>query len=378
MIDSNKSVLVTGGAGFLGNRLSLNLSQLGHKVKILDSVSAQIHGKKDIDELLQEYKKNEIEFIHGDVRDSRILEKAIGDVQYVIHLASETGTGQSMYEISKYFHSNVVGSATLFESLQKGSHKVEKVFYASSRAVYGEGEYLCYEHGISSPRVRPSMGNLKCEICSSNLKPIASREDSQLNPVSQYGVTKMTMEYMAKIFQESTSMPTVGLRYQNVYGPGQSLRNPYTGVVTIFSQMIKRQEQFVLFEEGEPSRDFIFIDDAVNMTLQLLSRENLKDIYNIGSGVRVSLKELISIIENVTQKKAVFKSTKMARKGDVKHALADMSLFESTFGLPRLIGINQGIAALVHWMNEKISLDSLNQYLESIRVSEEKQIFRKS
>jgi dTDP-L-rhamnose 4-epimerase len=369
MTNSEKTVLVTGGAGFLGNKLSLNLCQLGFKVKILDNISAQIHGKKDIEQLRQEYKKNDIEFIYGDVRQGRVLKSSIGDVKYVIHLASETGTGQSMYEVSKYFHSNVVGAATLFEFLQKRRHKVEKVFYASSRAVYGEGEYLCDEHGISSLRVRPPVGILKCEICSSSLKPVASREDSQLNPVSQYGVTKMTMEYIAKIFQESTGIPTIGLRYQNIYGPGQSLRNPYTGVVSIFSQMIRRQEQFVLFEDGEPSRDFIFIDDAVKMTLQLLSRENLEDIYNIGSGVRVSLNELISIIENVTKKKALFKSTKKARKGDVKHALADMSRFDSTLGLPRLTGINQGIEFLVQWMNEEITSDSFNLYLKSIRVS---------
>ena len=272
----NKNILITGGAGFIGSNLALKLVEKGYVVTVLDNLSEQIHGKNS--ELLNTI-IDQVHFIKGDVRNAEDWMKALKNQEVVVHLAAETGTGQSMYEVQKYTEVNINGTAIFLDYLVNEKHSIQKVVIASSRAIYGEGKYNCEEHGIIYPNERKENDLLKgefepkCPVCNTDLMVLLTDENSKIHPSSVYGITKQNQEQMVLNVCQSINIPAVAFRYQNVYGPGQSLKNPYTGILSIFSTQIKNGNDLNIFEDGLESRDFVFIDDVVNATILGIEKE---------------------------------------------------------------------------------------------------------
>lgn len=266
-------VLITGGAGFIGSNLALKLKNLGYEVRIFDNLSKQIHGENPDLSYTYNLVKGKFETIIGDVNNRADWEKALEDVDTVVHLAAETGTGQSMYEIGKYVGSNITGTANLLELLTNNKHSVKKLIVAASRAVYGEGKFLCQEHGMVYPESRLDADmakgdyEVKCPICHQNVDMQPTDEQSLLHPTSVYGFTKQAQEQLCMIVGQSIGLPVVAYRFQNVYGPGQSLKNPYTGILSIFSTRIKNGNDINIFEDGLETRDFVYIDDVTDAVI---------------------------------------------------------------------------------------------------------------
>jgi dTDP-L-rhamnose 4-epimerase len=290
-----KQVLVTGGMGFIGYEICLHLLQQDQQVTILDNLSPQVHSKEETADKLKELKKYEgFTFIEGDVRIYADCEKALEGKDILIHLAAETGTGQSMYEIARYVDTNVQGTANLLDVIVKKNIKLQRIILSSSRSVYGEGKYSCDEHGVSYPATRKDEDMAKglfdplCEKCGKGLKFVATDEQSQISPVSVYATTKRHQEELIFYAQSILNIPYTIFRYQNVYGPGQSLQNPYTGILSIFSTRINNNRGIEIFEDGDESRDFVFIKDVVAATvLPVFNESTTSVIINVGSGEAV-------------------------------------------------------------------------------------------
>lgn len=225
-------ILITGGAGFIGSRLALRLIELGHQVTVLDNLSPQIHSDNPENSFLYQSIKEKVNFIYGDVVNKSDWQNAITNQDIIVHLAAETGTGQSMYQVEKYVNTNGVGTANMLDILTNSNHNVKKVIVASSRAIYGEGKYRCEDHGFVYPHQRKndhlSQGKFDpmCDVCEQPLELISTDEESKIHPESIYGITKNTQEQMVLVSCQSLNISAIALRYQNVYGPGQSLSNP--------------------------------------------------------------------------------------------------------------------------------------------------------
>ena len=285
-----KNILITGGAGFIGSNLALRLISYGYNITVLDNLSEQIHGSDPNKSLLYNSIKDKVNFILGDVCNENDWIKSIENQDVIIHLAAETGTGQSMYEVEKYVNVNVRSNAILLNCLSNKKNKIQKIIVASSRAVYGEGKYSCSEDGVVFPIQRSDYNlskgdfNPKCPICDNNVTPMSTDEKSPLNPVSIYGITKQNQEQLISLGCKSLGISSIIYRYQNVYGPGQSLSNPYTGILSIFSTRILNNNQIEIFEDGLESRDFIYIDDVLDATiLGLKITDKINTVFNVGS-----------------------------------------------------------------------------------------------
>ncbi|MGZ5274104.1 MAG: NAD-dependent epimerase/dehydratase family protein, partial [Kaistella sp.] len=327
-----KNILITGGAGFIGSRLALRLLAEGHFVTVLDNLSTQVHGKNpEQDSPLYRSIAGRLNFIKGDITNRYDVEKAIEGQDAIIHLAAETGTGQSMYEIEKYNHVNVSGTALILDVLVNKPHSVKKFLLASSRAVYGEGKYINPKNEPVYPESRSaaSMQKGMYEMTDHEgdiLTPIATDESSKLHPSSYYGLTKLQQEEMAKLVCSSIALPFVILRYQNVYGVGQSLLNPYTGILSIFSTQILGNQGVNVFEDGLPTRDFINIEDAVEATVRSLKIDLAhNEIINVGTGIPTSV---IAIAQLLTERYGQNTGINVSgdfRIGDIRHNFADLS-----------------------------------------------------
>ena len=239
-----KNILITGGAGFIGSNLTRKLVEKGFQVTVLDNLSKQIHGENQNSTLYLSIKDIAI-FIKGDICNKSDWQKALRNQDAVIHLAAETGTAQSMYEISRYNEVNILGTTHLLDILANENHSIKKIIIASSRSIYGEGKYLCKNDGVLYPNQRQDIDiskgkfNLVCNKCNEPLQLLATDEDSKIHPSSIYGITKQQQEQMILLMGKTLNIPAVALRYQNVYGPGQSLSNPYTGIIYFFYKIIK-------------------------------------------------------------------------------------------------------------------------------------------
>ncbi len=376
-----KNVLITGGAGFIGSSLALKLLDKGYKVTVLDNLSPQIHGEDGTKSELFLKIRNRVNFINGDVVNSDDWRKALKGQDVVVHLAAETGTGQSMYEINKYIDVNVKGTSNLLDILTNEEHQIKKIVVAASRAIYGEGMYHCEEHGTVYPLARKeedmSKGDfeVKCPICHQNVDLMATTEETKIHPTSIYGITKQMQEEMCMVVGKSLNIPVVAYRYQNVYGPGQSLKNPYTGILSIFSTIIKNGNKINIFEDGNESRDFVFIDDIVDATILGIEKEKANyESFNVGTGGCTTVIEVANTLKEKYKSDTEIEISGNYRLGDIRHNYADLTKINAKLGFTPKVSFDEGISKFVAWVNQQEVVE--DQYQKSIDEMKKKGLYK--
>jgi len=372
-----KNILITGGAGFIGSNIALRLIDKGFGITVLDNLSPQIHGD-DPETTSPLFKSifDKVKFIKGSVTSKEDWINALENQDAVIHLAAETGTGQSMYEIHKYIDVNIGGTALMLDILANNSHLIKKVIIASSRAIYGEGKYHCIEHGLVYPfeRQNSDMKNgdfaCKCPICQKNVNLLATSEDSKIHPTSVYGITKQNQEQLVLTVCKSLSIAAVAYRYQNVYGPGQSLSNPYTGILSIFSTRIKNGNDINIFEDGKETRDFVFIDDVVEATILGLENDQANgNVYNVGTGIATDVMTVATTLSKSYTKQTPIHISGNYRLGDIRHNFADISKIKSDLGFEPKWNFERGIQAFTKWVDEQeIPEDKYESSIEEMKT----------
>lgn len=369
-------VLITGGAGFIGSNIALKLIKKGYCVTVLDSLSEQIHGTNpEKTSPLYQSIKNKVKFIKGDVNNRADWEEAIVNVDYVIHLAAETGTGQSMYEIKKYVDTNIGGTALLLDILTNSKHNVKRVVVAESRAIYGEGKYHCHKCGDVYPLERKdndmAKGDFECKCpkCGGEVELVATTEDSAIHPSSVYGISKQVQGQLVHLVCKSIGVESVSFRYQNVYGPGQSLTNPYTGILSIFSTRIKNGNGLNIFEDGKETRDFVYIDDVVDATiLGMEVPEANGHVFNIGTGVAT---DVLSVANTLCEKYGIQVPITVSgnyRLGDIRHNYADITSARQILGFNPKWSFSDGIEQFTKWVNQQeVQEDNYEASIEEMK-----------
>jgi dTDP-L-rhamnose 4-epimerase len=376
------NILITGGAGFIGSNLALKLIDKGHDVTILDNLSVQIHGENpESTSPLYRSIIDKVKFIKGTVTSADDLKVALEDQEVIVHLAAETGTGQSMYQIQHYTDVNIGGTALLLDLLANNKHSVKKMLIASSRSIYGEGKYISDELGVVYPKHRTDeyMQNKDFEVkytgSTKPLRLVATDEDSKIHPSSVYGITKQNQEQMIMTVCPTIGISPVAFRYQNVYGPGQSLSNPYTGILSIFSTLIKNNKEINVFEDGKETRDFVFIDDVVDATILGIEKEEANnEVFNVGTGVPTEVNTVVEELLKNYNKQVPVKISGNYRLGDIRHNFADLTKIKAKLNFTPKITFEQGIKRFTEWVNtQEIQTD---QYQKSIQEMKEKGLFK--
>jgi dTDP-L-rhamnose 4-epimerase len=348
--------LVTGGAGFIGSHLVPRLLERGDDVVVLDSLETQVHGGL-LDGERPESVPDGVEFIAGDVGDPALADQALAGVDRVVHLAAAVGVGQSMYEIERYVRTNTLATASFLERLVAREDVPKRLVVASSMSIYGEGEYECAEHGRMAPTPRPEEQLLArqwecfCPECGSELAPVPTSEAKPLIPTSIYAITKRDHEELCLVTGAAYSVPTVALRFFNVYGPGQALSNPYTGAAAIFASRLLNGRPPVIFEDGRQSRDFIHVSDiAEGILLALESEDAVGSAVNLGTGRVSTVDDLARALANGLGVELEPEKTDRYRAGDIRHCFADTSRAERLLGFRSSVRLEDGMADLVQWL----------------------------
>jgi dTDP-L-rhamnose 4-epimerase len=369
-----RNILITGGAGFIGSNLTINLVKKGYNITILDNLAKQVHGENQNSELYNSVKDIST-FILGDVCNKSDWERALKGQDAVVHLAAETGTGQSMYEITRYNEVNIIGTSHLLNILANENHTIEKMIIASSRSIYGEGKYFCNHDGHVYPFDRQEedllQGNFepRCPFCKGKLELNPTDEISKIHPSSIYGITKHQQEQMILLMGKVLNIPAIALRYQNVYGPGQSLTNPYTGILSIFSTRLLNGNNIDIYEDGNESRDFVFIDDVVNATTMALENQKADNkIFNVGSGFSTSVNEVARILHNLYKSNGNITISGKFRLGDIRHNYADLTKITDTLGFSPEIDFKTGIERFVKWVKtQEIQEDKYEKSIQKLK-----------
>jgi dTDP-L-rhamnose 4-epimerase len=372
-MDKMKLILITGGAGFIGTHLALALKFQGRLVRVLDNFSSQIHGSNKEDSYLYQSIKNKVEVIEGDICDKKIWPNALDGVDVIIHLAAETGTAQSMYEIGRYVKTNVHGTAMMLDALAAFG-KVRKLIVASSRAVYGEGKYMCSSCGIVNPRsrdyndLRNGLFEIKCPVCNRMAQSLATDEKAVLNPISIYGRSKKFQEELILANGILPKVNKIVLRLQNVFGPGQSLLNPYTGILSIFSNRIRNGQGISIFEDGKESRDFVFISDIVRAICLSIECDVRDRIYNVGTGTPRSVLDIAQKLVKLLKSSVPVTVTGEFRVGDIRHNFADITAISKELAFIPETSLEEGLSLFAKWVEqEPIANDTLEKALQELR-----------
>jgi dTDP-L-rhamnose 4-epimerase len=368
-------ILITGGAGFIGSNLTLGLLARGHKVVILDKLVPQIHGENAENSALYAQIREKVKFVRGDVTSREDLFRVLPGIDTVVHLAAETGTGQSMYAIKHYSEVNVGGTALLLDMITNLRFPVRRLVVASSRAVYGEGKYRCVVHGISYPAARSDeamsqgMFDHSCPVCGYGMQMLPTDESSALQPASVYGVTKLTQEQLVLSVCKALGISALAFRYQNVYGPGQSLSNPYTGILSIFSTRIRNGKTVNIFEDGKESRDFVFIEDVIEATIRGIEHpEPLVEVFNVGSGVATDVLSIANTLRRHLGGDSQITVSGQFRAGDIRHNVADLAKVSRVLGFAPCVSFGDGLKRFVDWVRgERIQGDRYEESLNELR-----------
>jgi dTDP-L-rhamnose 4-epimerase len=351
-----KRVLITGGAGFIGSNLVQSLHLQGYFITVLDNLSEQVHSVDPDTSVLYRSIKDKVEFIRGSVCVKEDLLRALPNQDVIVHFAAETGTGQSMYEVDRYVSSNIGATGLLLDLMGNAKHHVKRMIIASSRSIYGEGKYLRTDGSAVYPKHR-NQADLETGLFDVQdpdslgaLRMTATDEDSKIHPSSVYGITKQVQEQLVMTVCPLLGIEPVALRYQNVYGPGQSLVNPYTGILSIFSNLIMNGKPINIFEDGLESRDFVFIDDVVRATVLAISHPGAgHGIFNVGSGVPTDVNTVASMLMECFGREVPMTVSGNFRLGDIRHNVADLDRIKQRLGYEPKVSFAEGIGRFVAW-----------------------------
>lgn len=350
------NVLVTGGAGFIGSHLVDSLVENGHPVRILDSLADEVHGGAEPAHL-----NRDAEFIKGDICDEAKVAAALDGIEVVYHLAAELGLGRSMYEIVRFVRGNDLGTAVLLQEMIKRPSQFRKLVVASSMSIYGEGSYRC---NSCSLRIDPPLRTeeqlaahnweFNCATCGGVLEAIGTPEDRPLAPTSVYAINKQNQEQYCLTIGRAYNIPTVALRYFNVYGTRQALSNPYTGVCAIFSSRLLNDQAPMAFEDGEQSRDFVNVSDVIHANL--LAAETDKADYqavNIGTGKATSVRAIAELLAQGLGKNIRPAIDGKFREGDIRHCIGDISRAREVLGYEPKVTLEDGLAEMLVWLGSQ-------------------------
>lgn len=357
------NILITGGAGFVGSHTADALLEKGHKIRVFDNLTPQVHGEAS---RIPDYLNKEVEFVKGDVRDRDALKKAIQGMEAIYHLAAAVGVGQSMYKVQEYVDVNSLGGAVLLDILINEKHAVEKVVVASSMSIYGEGQYRCDLCGIVSPKLRSNAQleardwEMHCPKCSATVSPIPTNEEKHLFPTSIYAITKRDHEETFLVVGRAYQIPTVALRYFNIYGSRQALSNPYTGVGAIFCSRLLNHNSPLIFEDGLQSRDFTHIRDIVQANLLALEKPEANyEVFNVGTGTPMSILEMAEMLKTRLAPEQEFQIIGKYRAGDIRHCFADIGKIKQKLGYQPLVPFSEGVIELIEWVTTQNAEDKV-------------------
>lgn len=365
----SKTVLITGGAGFVGSHLADGLLDAGHSVRILDDLAPQVHpsGRPD-------YLSSGAELIKGDVRDPNRLKEVLADADVVFHFAATVGVGQSMYEISRYMSVNTQGTAELLQTILDTKAPVEKLVVASSMSIYGEGRYVCAQCGAPAApqlrtllQLRASQWELHCEDCGGTLTPLPTDElkPSQLNSV--YALSKRDQEELCLIFGRTYGTAVTALRFFNIYGTRQALSNPYTGVAAVFASRMLNGTQPHIFEDGEQMRDFVHVKDIVRACLLAMERpESNGEIINVGSGKPITIRQVAGLLAQSLSMNVLPVISNKYRAGDVRHCYADITKARRLLGYEPHVTPGEGFSELAAWLKGQEAEDRAETMLREL------------
>ncbi|MDB4988508.1 MAG: UDP-glucose 4-epimerase [Myxococcaceae bacterium] len=359
---SRHRVLITGGAGFIGSHLGDALVKLGHRVRALDAMLPQVHGDS---QQRPEYLAPDIELQVGDVRDPDAVRRALDGVDVVVHFAARVGVGQSMYEIEDYVDTNNRGTAVLLDQLAK--RPVKKLLVASSMSIYGEGLYRS-RNGLASNVVRRAedLKSGRWEALDAEghaLEPLPTPETKQPALASVYALSKYDQERMCLMVGAAYGIPTVALRFFNVYGTRQALSNPYTGVLAIFASRLLNEKSPLVFEDGLQRRDFVHVDDVVQACLRALEVDAAAgEVFNVGSGDSFTVRDIARALAELTGKAQIKPElTGNYRVGDIRHCFADITRAKERLGYEPRVSLDEGLGELARWLEDKVAIDRVEE-----------------
>lgn len=367
-------VLITGGAGFIGTRLARRFVDAGHTVTVLDALIEQVHGPdpENTSPLLRSLDAV-ASVVQGTVTSTDDLRTALEGAHIVVHLAAETGTGQSMYEIDRYVDANVGGTGKMLDLLANEPHTVRRLVVASSRSIYGEGAYRTADGRVVHPPHRTdeamAAGDFDVHMPGEGpIEVVPTGEDARLHPSSVYGITKQMQESLIMTVAPTIGIEPVSLRYQNVYGPGQSLKNPYTGILSIFSTLIRQGKEINIFEDGLESRDFVYIDDVVEATFRAATMADAAGgVFNVGSGVATTVDEVVAALFAAFGAEVPTRVSGNYRLGDIRHNIADTTRLREVLGYVPRVGFRDGVARFVEWvLGEPVERDAYQRSLDEM------------
>lgn len=358
-----RRILVTGGAGFVGSHLVDALIARGEQVRVFDTLVEQVHGPGC---QAPDYLNPNAEFRHGDLLDTDALQDALKDVDVIFHQAAAVGVGQSMYEVRRYVELNSLGTANLLQLLVNDPGKVRKLIVASSMSIYGEGAYECPEHGVVYPQLRPSTQlaerdwEMHCPQCGQVVAPLPTDEDKPLFPTSIYAITKRDHEEMCLSVGRAYDIPTVALRYFNIYGTRQSVSNPYTGVAAIFSARLLNGRPPIVYEDGRQRRDFIHVSDIVQANLLALDKAEADyQVFNVGTGHPTTVLDVATELSAALGVETGYEITNKFREGDIRHCYADIGRIRRVLGYEPKVAFRDGIRGMIDWLRTQTAVDSV-------------------
>jgi len=358
----SEHVLVTGGAGFVGSHLVDALITRGDHVRVLDSLEAQVHGPESN---VPAYSNPRAELVRGSVTDPVTVARVLDGIDVVLHHAALVGVGQSMYSIARYCEVNTVGAAILLEEIVKRRARIRKVLVASSMSVYGEGAYRTQQGDTRTPRLRGrdqlarAEWELRDPTTGAPLAPMPTPESKPLQPTSVYAVTKRDHEELFLNVGYAYRIPTVALRYFNIYGERQALSNPYTGVAAIFSARVLNGQPPVIFEDGNQSRDFVHVSDVVQANLLALETDRADyQALNVGTGRPTTVRQVAdAILRALTARDLAPSVLGKFREGDIRHCYADITLARTLLGYEPRVAFADGMRQLVEWVRGQSAVD---------------------
>ena len=346
------TILITGGAGFIGSHLCDTLLERGYRVRVLDALVEQVHGDAERPAYLSE----DVELIVGDVRERALVREALDGADAVVHFAARVGVGQSMYEVEEYVSANTHGTAVLLDAML--DRPVEKLLVASSMSIYGEG---LYEPAPAVERRRADLAARRWDPRGpggERLRPLPTPEEKPCANSSVYALTKYDQERLALVYGAAYDVPTVALRFFNVYGPRQALSNPYTGVLAIFASRLLNGKPPLVYEDGGQRRDFVNVRDVARACVLALEQDGADGhAVNVGSGRSVTVNEIARSLGAVLAVDAEPEVTGKFRAGDIRHCFADISKARALLGYEPEIELEDGMRELAGWLETQTADD---------------------